>query len=160
MSSHQTTNLGLHSWEPEDNFLRTEFNDNFSAIDSALAAETARAQAAEGAKATTAALNALRDDLNAKIVTGTYTGDGTQGRLISLGFTPQAVILCHKDGTMATSYACLGGIALPNHPCIFTTSSGVTTTAIEIATGGFTVTDEDGSWTNSTTREFYYIAIR
>ena len=28
-----TTNIGLHQWEPDDNFLRTDFNQDFSKID-------------------------------------------------------------------------------------------------------------------------------
>lgn len=36
MSTNKTTNYQLHKWEAEDDFLRTEFNENFAAIDEAL----------------------------------------------------------------------------------------------------------------------------
>ena len=36
MSSNKTTNYQLHLWEPEDNFLRTEFNENSEKVDAAL----------------------------------------------------------------------------------------------------------------------------
>lgn len=36
MSANKSQNLKLHLWEPEDNFLRAEFNENFAAIDEAL----------------------------------------------------------------------------------------------------------------------------
>ena len=36
MASNQTTNYGLHLWEPEDDFLRSEFNENNETIDTAL----------------------------------------------------------------------------------------------------------------------------
>ncbi len=36
MSSHLTEQLGLHTWEPEDKFLRSEFNENFEMLDGIL----------------------------------------------------------------------------------------------------------------------------
>lgn len=71
MSSNQTQNYGLHQWEPGDSFLREEFNENFGAIDGAMA----------GA-----------------VVFGTYTGDGNSSRNINLGRRPKAVILAPNNG--------------------------------------------------------------
>lgn len=46
MSTNKSQNLKLHLWVPEDDFLRTEFNENFTALDSAVKAEeTARKNA-------------------------------------------------------------------------------------------------------------------
>ena len=36
MSTNKTQNYNLHSWVPEDDFLRSEFNDNFTSLDTAL----------------------------------------------------------------------------------------------------------------------------
>lgn len=36
MSSHKTENYELHVWEPGDDFLRSEFNTNFAALDGLL----------------------------------------------------------------------------------------------------------------------------
>ena len=36
MSSKKTTNYKLHSWEPGDDFMRAEFNQNFSKLDEAI----------------------------------------------------------------------------------------------------------------------------
>lgn len=36
MSTNKTQNYNLHSWVPEDDFLRSEFNDNFTSLDSTL----------------------------------------------------------------------------------------------------------------------------
>lgn len=36
MSTNKTQNYNLHSWVPEDDFIRSEFNDNFTGIDAAL----------------------------------------------------------------------------------------------------------------------------
>lgn len=64
MSSKQTNHLKLHSWNPTDRFTRTEFNENFEAIDAAwekldsrVAAETADRKAAD---------NTLQTNINAK----------------------------------------------------------------------------------------------
>lgn len=80
MSTNKTQNYNLHSWVPEDDFLRSEFNDNFTSLDStlktlsdgltaeiaaretAVAAETAARQQAvsDEAKARDAAVTAER----------------------------------------------------------------------------------------------------
>ena len=36
MSSKKTTNYKLHQWEATDDFLRTEFNENFGKLDGAV----------------------------------------------------------------------------------------------------------------------------
>ena len=46
MSTNKSTNLNLHLWEPEDDFLRTEFNENFEAIDGAVQGEKTAREAA------------------------------------------------------------------------------------------------------------------
>lgn len=63
MAANRTQRYGLHLWEPGDDFLREEFNENFEALDAVPEA-----------------------------VTGTYTGDGTGSQFIALGFTPKAVL--------------------------------------------------------------------
>ncbi len=46
MSTNKSEHLNLHLWEPEDDFLRTEFNENFEKIDAGVKAEeNARAAA-------------------------------------------------------------------------------------------------------------------
>ena len=35
MSTNKSEHLNLHLWEPEDDFLRTEFNENFEKVDAA-----------------------------------------------------------------------------------------------------------------------------
>ena len=41
-----TTNYKLHQWEPEDDFLRTDFNQDFAKIDTAIKAVEAKEDAA------------------------------------------------------------------------------------------------------------------
>lgn len=76
-----TSNYGLHQWEPSDNFLRTDFNEDLKKIDEALAgkAEQAEIQAALAQRA--------------EIINGTYVGDGTEDRDIVLGFKPRMVLI-------------------------------------------------------------------
>ncbi len=45
-----TSNIGLHQWEPGDNFLRTDFNQDFAKIDGAFGALDPRFAAAETAR--------------------------------------------------------------------------------------------------------------
>ena len=92
MSTHKSQTLNLHLWEPNDDFLRTEFNENFTALDSAVKAdrdsikaeETARKSAVSSlqsslsGKATTSALNTAKSDLLTKINEAQSTADAAQ----------------------------------------------------------------------------------
>lgn len=75
-----TEHYGLHQWEPEDDFLRTDFNEDNVKIEEAL---------------TTLAAGQF------KIVTGTYTGTGNSygtNQTINLGFRPKVVVLDNHMG--------------------------------------------------------------
>ena len=65
MASNYTTNYELPLWEPQDSFLRTEFNDANQKIDAGLTAANAE-----------------------RIHVGSYTGDGSSNRTIQLPCTP------------------------------------------------------------------------
>ena len=69
-----TEHYRLHQWEPEDSFLRMDFNEDFAKIDSAIAARG----------------NCLQ-------VVGTYTGDGNYGKgkatVLHFPFRPLAVMV-------------------------------------------------------------------
>lgn len=64
MSSGKTTNLNLHAWEPEDRFMREEFNENFAAID-ANAGNTRKELEAQIAAAAATAASAAEEAKNA-----------------------------------------------------------------------------------------------
>lgn len=107
MSSNKTPCFQLHSWEPGDNFLLSEINENFALLDGA-----------------------------AWIVTGSYMGDNTVGREIDLGFAPRAVFFCDKMGRAGyfTGYSYIaGGLMIPGCP-LTGTSSGM---AAELTDRGF-----------------------
>ena len=54
MSTKRTENYQLHAWEPGDDFLLAEINENFARLDTAT-----------------------------RVVTGTYTGDGTAQQTVT-----------------------------------------------------------------------------
>lgn len=87
MSTNKTQNYGLHAWEPGDDFLREEFNENFAALDAAV--------------------------FVADVVVGTYTGTMQPGYTaveqdIELGFKPRAVITRSLNGTGGTGFVTTG----------------------------------------------------
>ena len=81
MASNYTTNYELPLWEPQDSFLRTEFNEAYQKID--------------------AAIKAVEEAVEARpvILTGTYqgTGSATNTHLAVLGAKPRfLMILCEQ----------------------------------------------------------------
>ena len=70
--ANYTQHYHLHQWEPEDSFLRTDFNGDLSAIDAAL-------------------LGLERDKCRAAI--GRYTGDGELSYTVSLGARPKLAVV-------------------------------------------------------------------
>ena len=75
MSTKKTRNYQLHQWEPADNFLRAEFNENFTKLDEAVAAEVAA---------------------RAGAVNGLNTPEASTRR-IELGFRPKMVLLASSE---------------------------------------------------------------
>lgn len=88
-----TENYGLHQWVPEDDFLRTDFNQDFQKIDTALS------EIATG----------VDDRLAQKpeIVKGSYVGSGDTQK-ISLGFAPKAVLVAVRSFYMALGTTAAG----------------------------------------------------
>ena len=175
MASNHTEHFSLNQWLPDDQVKRTDFNENNAKIDAALndlsggLAEKADqaaldALAAEVAKkATTAALETVSKKLAAMpcLVTGTYTGDGTDSRLISLGFQPKALLVMREEGYSARPYTddYYGGLALPGKPVCLQTSYG-TDYILTIESKGFRVYYNNSRHTISNQKEanYYYLA--
>lgn len=175
MASNHTEHFSLNQWLPDDQVKRTDFNEDNAKIDSALkdlaAAQAEKADqtaldalAAEVAKkATTAALEALSKKLASMpcLVTGTYTGDGTDSRLISLGFQPKALLVMIEEGYPAIPYTddYYGGLALPGKPVCLQTSYG-TNYILTIESKGFRVYYNNSRHTISNQKEanYYYLA--
>lgn len=115
MATNQTTNYDLNQWLSTDQVLRTDFNADNAKIDAALAALS-------------------------QLVTGTYEGDGTAERFISLGFTPKALLVFRQEGYPATgSNSLYGGMAFLGTPAQVLTSPNTYTSILSITEGGFQV---------------------
>ena len=81
---------------------------------------------------------------------GSYTGDGTSSRLISLGFAPKAIICAQSDGQILDGNRILGGIVFPD-----------STGGLVIEGNGFRVRySSDQNWNNTNGRKFYFLAIK
>lgn len=95
-------------------------------------------------------------------VFGVYEGDGTASRMISLGFTPQAVTLCDEMGRQyqySGTRGIFGGIAIIGHPC----ASGESNKVIEIVENGFKVaynSQENPARTNQSGVVYHFIAYK
>ena len=129
-----TPHYGLHQWEPEDSFLREEFNADFSKIDTAVFGK-------------------------AEAVTGTYTGDGASVRIIELGFSPTAVLLLRNNGAGKDSSNYYGGLALRDHPVLLPTGA----TVLAITGSGFSIHvggSASISNSNGSGYLFHYLAFR
>ena len=83
-----TQNYQLHQWEPEDPFLRTDFNEDLEKIDSAL----------------------KEANTGPACVTGSYLGTG-QDMTISLGFRPSFLVLIpvNRPGSYSSDLVCMLG---------------------------------------------------
>ncbi|OUQ82657.1 hypothetical protein [Flavonifractor sp. An10] len=88
-----TSNYQLHQWVPEDDFLRTDFNEDFAKIDAAL-----------GEAATESDLAVIRGNLldKCRAYCGTFLGDGTASRVVNIGVRPYAVIVTSSVNMFAT----------------------------------------------------------
>ena len=132
MSSHLTEHYQLHTWEPGDDFLRTEFNENFEAIDGI-----------------------------PEVVSGMYTGDGALSRFIELGFRPRAVLVVDSAGAMQSSQACYGGLAADGFPVIYagTTLVEIGEGGFQVARG---YQNGNAYWadTNNGGKTYHYLAVK
>ena len=137
--ANYTEHYHLHQWEPEDSFLRTDFNEDLATLD--------------------AALKQLDTDLGALVVFGSYTGDDAEARDISLGFAPAAVYVCTSSGTAGTVEAyqySYGGLAFSGRPV---TNSGGNVLALT-ASGFHLSTPSTNARANRSGQVYYYAALR
>ncbi len=114
----QTTSRKLSIIESSDPFLPEALNDNTRKIEAALDSHETRTQAV------TDALDQRVTVLEGrKMAWGVYTGDGVEGRIVPLPFTPKAVII-HDYG-----YNKLASMAVEGQESIY----------VKVKPGGFQV---------------------
>jgi len=94
MSSQKTPRYGLHKWEPADDFLREEFNENFQFLEERVL----------------------------HLEFGKYMGDASAEQFIDLGFVPKAVYVYREDGQTGSVYSTnsyrYGGLATADMPLV------------------------------------------
>ena len=151
--ANYTAHYQLHQWEPEDSFLRTDFNEDFAKIDGAL-----------GGKAEQSAVDTLAEQVAGKseLVTGSYTGDGEASRTIDLGFSPKAVLLASGSGPINYTSSRYGGLALEGAEVNTDWESTSGEPVLRVVTGGFQVFydyDEE-VFSNSDRDRYHYLALR
>lgn len=159
MASNYTENYGLCQWEATDQVLREEFNQDNTKVDAALSN-------LEEKKAEQSAMQQLGQRLEhlegmPQLVIGSYTGDNAESRLISLGFTPKAVLVFVSMGYPADPYSdyYYGGFAMPGKPVTIRGEYGPKT-VLSVEAQGFRVYYDysDGVLSNQNEKEFYYLA--
>ena len=93
-----------------------------------------------------------------QIYIGTYTGDGTESKTISLGFRPKAVIVYCEGYIGYNDGRIQGGLILDGTPLTFSSSYQP---AAEITSNGFTVRSNDQRHQMNINQVFYsYLAFR
>ena len=129
---NKTTNFALNQWAPEDDFLRTDFNEDNAKIESALT------------------------ELNAQIsgvgyVFGSYTGNSTYPRTITLGFQPKIVLLFSREGKTYFN-GIFGGLLGAGYPL-----QNGSTIFVQTTTTGFQLLRD---YVNDKDYTYYYIAFK
>ena len=140
MSTNTSQNLGLHLWEPTDQVLRTEFNQNWQKIDTAVAEVQSVADAAYCPS-------------NKPFVCGIYTGNGGT-QTVSLGFRPSFVVVNGAAGRYESQSAPLRYLGF--------FADGRTYENVSVTDTGFTVTREAYTYPelNENLKKYAYIAFR
>lgn len=141
--------------------LSQEVRDHFTSIENSV---TSEAQARKSADSNLQSqITAHNSQISAKceILSGSYSGNGTENRFISLGRTPKAVLVMTNCGIMYLDniQGTMGGLAATNSPVVM---QGVSQPAVKIVTNGFQVT-YGGQYnclqTNASGEVYNYIAF-
>ena len=161
MSTNTSQTLGLHLWEPDDQVLRTEFNENWQKID------TEAADIREDVAAITADLGAAGK--NARIAWGTYTGTGTFGeankRTLDVGFYPVLALVGDPQDVANTAWPSIflrgGGVAQPDWSVNMRQTMTVqwTDTAFSWYVTNDTTAYTGYAMNNASGRTYYYVVI-
>lgn len=140
MATNTSEHLGLHLWEPTDQVLRTEFNQNWTKIDTAVNAAQETAEAAQSAAE------------QRHYVIGSYTGNGgTQS--ITLGFQPSFVIITAQPANSRdTAFIAISGGSEAASTLSFT-ETGFTVMVTPTSYETYPLTNQNGTF-------YHYLALR
>ncbi len=152
-STHKTDYLGLNQWLGSDKPKRTDFNEDNERIDAAVQTHVLDGQ-----------LHITQEERgrwNAPFVTGGYIGDGVNGRTVTLGFRPAALMVCAADKAPFVFSASQTQIR-----CAFATGQGESK-GVELCDEGFVVYHPAGTPPDAETPRlnisgsgYFYIAYR
>lgn len=140
MSSSKTANLKMHSWAATDAVLRSEFNDNFNLIDSAVGT----------VNSTLGSLGASFG--SCEIYTGAYVGTGARTHTINFPKTPDIIFVQAERAT------------IPHYTIVKDRAfiSGASSSS-ELSVSGGTITFTNVSSSsislNSNNMTYYYVAL-
>ena len=126
----QTSKYKLNKPGVDDPIAIVPLNENMDKLEGALTA-------LEGSDAALSQRITVLEAGQLRIAVGSYTGDGSASKTISLGFTPKAV--CLSSNRLNSN---LDGMAVLGSPCLHSGKS-----VIEIVEGGFLLAQTSDSWT-------------
>ena len=99
MAANQTPNYGLCQWEPGDQVLRTDFNEDNAKLDQALQALEDRTHSLE---------YEAKFMGHCSVYYLTYVGDGHPNRTFAFNHRPELVFLAAVDGSVPPIYGVRG----------------------------------------------------
>ena len=103
-------------------------------------------------------INSFSQSVKGRIVIGTYDGDNSKPKTISLGFTPICVFVYDTANSLSTSKTYFG-FCCKGYPLIDRTDSGLTS-ALSIKTNGFSVLTGDVFMLNQSGAKYAYFAVK
>lgn len=140
MATNTSEHLGLHLWEPTDQVLRTEFNQNWTKIDTAVNAAQETAEVAQSAAE------------QRPYVIGSYTGNGGTQSII-LGFQPSFVIITAQPANSRdTAFIAISGGSEAASTLSFT-ETGFTVMVTPTSYETYPLTNQNGTF-------YHYLALR
>lgn len=143
-----TPNYNLHQWEPGDDFLRSDFNEDFSKIDTAIRASVDKSD--QQAQQLAAAISG-----KCRLVAGRYAGSGQDIiQNLDLGFYPIAVAF-ECDSGVRTSTSTYGGGAYGGLAIRGSSVSQKDFTSLWITETGFAATGVS----NKVGMRYFYLAF-
>ena len=148
--------------------LAQDVRDRLTAIESAAAAEASARASADSQMQSQINTHTTQIASKCEVYVGTYTGDGSEERTISLGFTPKAVLLMNQLGQTIYTYSSIrwfhGGLCLQGHPICYT-ENDLNCPILSIVENGFQVHCQsigqtyDRIETNTADTLFFYMAL-
>ena len=156
----RTTNYNLCQWDETDRVQRTDFNEDNVKVDAAVKAVDRRVDGLEGSKASASALNALVSRVTAleqpRIYIGSYVGNGTDNRIVSLPWAPTLILIAGDLSNVKALYLLSqdGSINFINANAYFPTHE------YSPSLSGATLTIRDDDWCNKKGTRYPFIMFR